>query len=103
MNLVINIRQPMEASKQVGALVRAVCPYLQTFGCDAKLASERSFGDIRKGAHSMDATLLEVQVDGKADPESLGLLEKLERFLKQAAKDTHLAATFELFVEFENR
>lgn len=68
-------------------------------GCEATLASERPFREVRSGKHHRDTTLLELELQGRPVPDPSTVLAKLERFLKQSAKDTSLGATFELFLE----
>ena len=94
--LLILIREPEQARETIDGIAAAVCPYLGTFGQQANIESTERLRELHNGEESFSATLLRVTLAGTARTDFSRPISKLERFLKQAAKDADMAMKFEL-------
>jgi hypothetical protein len=97
-SLLITIHESLDAAAAGSAFVPAICPYLSALGAEAKLLSVRQFREVRAGEDSARVGAVELTLSGPAEPELAGTLVRLERFLRQLAKDTESAATFHIHV-----
>jgi hypothetical protein len=101
--LLILIREPIEADSAADTLSRAICPYLETFGGTAKLASVQRYREVRGGREQQRVTALDIALSGTARAELVTIAGWLEGFLKPTAKQAKLAARFDiLFPEEAN-
>ncbi len=95
--LLILIRQLDPSVVPVEGIAAAICPYLGTFGEQARIDSTERLQELRGGLHVAGATALHVILDGTAKADFLTLAAKLERFLRQTVKDAQVDARFEIF------
>lgn len=80
-----------QVSGSVDGIAGAICPYLGTFGEQAHIDTTEYLHDLRSGEQGACATLLRVILAGKAKADLPTVVARLERFLKQAAKDSEVA------------
>jgi hypothetical protein len=92
--LTITIRETGDGSSAAEALRPLVCPYLQAFGGAAKMIADRRFRELKGDAESHRVAMFDVELSGAPAEDLAETARKLERHLKQAAKDANLAATF---------
>jgi len=94
--LIVLIRQVDQSIVPLDGIAAAICPYLGTFGEQARIDSTESLQELRNGLHVAGATALHVTLAGTAKADFMTLTAKLERFLKQTAKDAEVVLKFEL-------
>jgi len=95
-SLLILIRECENAREVVDGIAVAVCPYLGTFGELASITATERMRAIEGGELGCQMTLLRILLAGSARVSFATLVSKLERFLRQAAKDAEMAIKFEL-------
>lgn len=95
-SLLILIREPENSRQVVDGIAAAICPYLGTFSEQATIATIERLREFEAGEPNGRVTQLRISLAGLARLPSATLVSKLERFLKQAAKDAEMAIKFEL-------
>ncbi len=95
-SLLVLIRESENSREIVDGITAAVCPYLGTFGEQATIATIERLQVFEGGEPDGRVTLLRILLAGLARVPSATLVSKLERFLKQAAKDADMTMKFEL-------
>jgi hypothetical protein len=96
-SLLILVYQPDNSREAVDGIAAALCPYLGTFGEQARISATERLRELRRGEESAFATLLRVTLAGTARVEFSTLTGRLAKFLKQTAKDAHVEARFDIY------
>ena len=95
--LCILIHENGQTSNPVDGIANAICPYLGACGEQASITSTERLRELRGGDEVSSATALRVTLAGAAKAEFAAVMAKLQRFLKQAAKDADADVKFELW------
>jgi hypothetical protein len=95
--LIVLIRQLDQSIASLDGIAAAICPYLGSFGEQARIDSTERLQKLQNGLHIAGATALHVNLAGTAKADFSKLMAKLERFLQQTAKDAEVEARFELY------
>jgi hypothetical protein len=95
--LLVLVHEPDQARDTVDGIVNAICPYLGTFGQKSSITSTERLRELHSGEEVSSATVLRVTLAGTAKTDSASLVAKLQRFLKQTAKDADVDVKFDLW------